>query len=116
MMIERKAAASGRKRCRRLKPLGFMGRPLRTKNLLPKLRHEPSARRSGGQLFRQNVDGADFGQPVEQLFGVTKERGGDRALKRRLPSRVAAEAVKDSKCPLVDPEREPGDRSRLLGD
>ena len=40
----------------------------------------------------------------------------DRALKMRLPRRVAAEAVKDSKRSLIDPEGVPGDRSGLLGD
>jgi hypothetical protein len=71
---------------------------------------------SGRQFLRENVDGMDLGGSVEQFLGPAEQGGGDRALKMRLPRRVAAEAVKDSKRSLIDPEGVPGDRSGLLGD
>ena len=58
----------------------------------------------------------DLGRPVEQFLGPTEQGGGDSALEMRLAGRVAAEAVKDSKRPLIDPEGVPGDRPGLLSD
>jgi hypothetical protein len=74
------------------------------------------ARRSGRQLFGRNIDGTDVRPPVEQFLGPAEQGGGDSALKMRLAGLVAAEAVKDSKSPLIDPEGIPGNRSGLLGD
>ena len=71
---------------------------------------------SGRQLLRENVDGMDLRGPVEQFLGATEQGGRDSALEMRLAGCVAAEAVKDSKRPLIDPEGVPGNRSGLLGD
>ena len=70
---------------------------------------------SGWQLLRENVDGMDLGAPVEQFLGPAEQGGGDGALKVRLAGLIAAEAVKDSERPLIDPEGVPGNRSGLLG-
>src|ERR1700691_1372968 len=45
---------------------------------------------SGRQFLRENVDGMDLGGSVEQFLGPAEQGGGDRALKMRLPRRVAA--------------------------
>ena len=58
----------------------------------------------------------DLRGPVEQFLGPAKQSDCDSALEMRLAGRVAAEAVKDSKRPLIDPEGVPGKRSRLLSD
>jgi hypothetical protein len=71
--------------------------------------------RSGRQLFSQNIDGTDVRLPVEQFLGPAEQGGGDSALKMRLAGLVAAEAVKDSKRTLIEPEGIPGNRSGLLG-
>ena len=71
--------------------------------------------RSGWQLLRENVDGTDLGAPVEQFLGPAEQGGGDGALEMRLAGLVAAEAVKNSKRPLIDPEGVPGNRPGLLG-
>jgi hypothetical protein len=71
--------------------------------------------RSGWQLLRENVDGTDLGAPVEQFLGPAEQGGGDSALEMRLAGLVAAEAVKDSKSPLINPEGVPGNRPGLLG-
>jgi hypothetical protein len=68
------------------------------------------------QLLCENVDGTDLGATVEQFLSSTEQGGSDRALKMRLASGVAAEAVEDAKRPLIDPESVPADRSGLLSD
>jgi hypothetical protein len=70
---------------------------------------------SGRQLLRENVDRMDLGAPVEQFLGPAEQGGGDGALKMRLAGLIAAEAVKDSERPLIDPEGVPGNRAGLLG-
>ena len=71
---------------------------------------------SSRQLLRENVDGMDLRGPIEQFVGPAQQRGGDSAFEMRLAGRVTAEAVKDSKRPLIDPEGVPRARSSLLGD
>ena len=58
----------------------------------------------------------DLRGPIEQFVGPAQQRGGDSAFEMRLAGRVTAEAVKDSKRPLTDPEGVPRARSSLLGD
>jgi hypothetical protein len=70
---------------------------------------------SGRQLLRENVDRMDLGAPFEQFLGPAEQGRSDSALKMRLAGLVAAEAVKDSKRSLIDPEGVPGNRAGLLG-